>query len=302
MRPPPDPQRWVDSTDGSPLVLRAAELVRNVGPSPGLAPSRVEAIRTRIQPALAGGGAFPSGVVTTSAAVAVIGGIVAAGLWVRPTVGGGAPKTAEPAPAVAPAPLVVPAPLRSAPVVPPASSPTPAPVRRRRTIRTPITHEVPEAELLKRAAIQLRIQQSPESALATLDEHRSRFPSGALGFEAEVLRLEALLALERSSEAATLLDTLDEEKLAVHPNADELRVLRFELLGHEGRWREALAGFEAVLEGAASPEIHERALYGRASALSRLGELQAAREGLEGYLERYPDGRFSAAARRALSR
>jgi tetratricopeptide (TPR) repeat protein len=143
----------------------------------------------------------------------------------------------------------------------------------------------------------LRVERDPTRALALLDGHAARHPVGALGREADVLRLEALVALGRTPAALALL-----ERMALPARAGgELLVLRGELRAQAGRMREARADFEAALEaGLDEPALVERALYGRASAVSRLGEAGAARTALEAYLARFPRGRHAADVRRAL--
>jgi hypothetical protein len=60
-----------------------------------------------------------------------------------------------------------------------------------------------EARLLKRAGALLG--SDPAGALAAADEHRNRFPAGALVHERDVLSIRALIALGRRGEAAQRL-------------------------------------------------------------------------------------------------
>jgi hypothetical protein len=94
---------------------------------------------------------------------------------------------------------------------------------------------------------------------------------------------------------------------------EDSRLVRGELHAAAGRWREALADFDAVVharlahEPTASPsasarlrERFERALWGRASARSHLEDDAGARADLTECLRRFPQGRFAAQAARLL--
>jgi hypothetical protein len=194
----------------------------------------------------------------------------------------------------------------SAPVYPPAPrAPSDLPAT-----KAPAAAPPDEQALLTRALHGLRIARSPESALAALDEHAARFPAGALTPEAARLRIEALLLLGRKDAA---LAELDRQSSDVLPGNDERRVLRGELRARAGRWRAALADFDAIVRGFSGVEVGggkaadpkagdclERALWGRASARSHLGDETGARADLQDYLHRYPRGRFAAEAMRLL--
>jgi tetratricopeptide (TPR) repeat protein len=137
-----------------------------------------------------------------------------------------------------------------------------------------------------------------QAALALLDEHARRFSAGVLRSEAGVLRTEALLRLGRNDQALALLDAMP---LLDLPNRTEHLVVRGELRAAHGRWREALGDFDAALLGQPAvvgtrSEVHQRALWGRASARSRLGDPQGARVDLDHYLLQYPNGRFARSA------
>ena len=167
-----------------------------------------------------------------------------------------------------------------------------------------------EHALITTALHRLRTSHEPESALAVLDEYRRRFPRGALAPEAARLRAEALLLLGRK---ATLLEELDRSLTGETPANDERVVLRGELRAAAGRWPAALSDFDAVVRahptGATSATLAndrrtregmERALWGRASARSHVGDDAGARTDLRDYLSRFPDGRFAAQAGRLL--
>ena len=164
-----------------------------------------------------------------------------------------------------------------------------------------------EQALLTRAVRSLRSEHRPGSALAVLDEYFARFPSGSLLPEATRLRTEALLALGHKPAA---LAVLNRDLAPGETGSEESRVVRGELLAAAGRWQEALEDFDAVVrahESTAGPvasarlrDRFERALWGRASARSHLGDEAGARPDLREYLRRFPQGRFAGQSARLL--
>lgn len=150
-----------------------------------------------------------------------------------------------------------------------------------------------EARLLARAFDQLRTRRDYPGALATLDEYDARFRAGMLRSEATLARLDALMGLGRPAVALSLLD----EIALAGPRPDELLVLRGELRANSGRLREAIQDFDRVLSRKAPRSLHERALYGRASARLRLGDARGATGDFEEYLSRFPDGKHAAEVR-----
>jgi TolA-binding protein len=206
----------------------------------------------------------------------------------------------SPAPAGPTLPPAVPLP----PVAPPAGTVAAAP-----PASPPGDQPTDEQELLGQALRQLQAAHDAKAALATLDAYAARFPVGALAPEASRLRTFALLALGRKSAA---LAELDRQSWVGLPDAEERRVLRGELRAGAGRWQAAFADFDAVVQAHANERASavaddaragegvERALWGRASARSRLGDESGARADLRAYLERFPRGRFAAEATRLL--
>ena len=185
----------------------------------------------------------------------------------------------------APTPPLIPAPI--VPTEVPVASALPSPV-------------AVEQALLGDVLKALRKQHDPQSALALLEDHAKRFPATLLAPEAAMLRAEALLGLGRKAEALSVLDHLS---LASMPNPNERLVLRGELRAAAGRWREAVEDFETPLSGLAPSgmepklrEVKDRALWGRASARSHLGDEAGARADLALYLRVFPSGRFAAQA------
>jgi hypothetical protein len=186
-----------------------------------------------------------------------------------------------------PAPPPMPKPEEPAPVAPALEPPPSSPI-------------AVEQALLGDVLKALRQQHDPRTALALLEDYARRFPGTVLAPEAAMLRAEALLGLGRKTEALSELDGL---ALGSMPNQDERFVLRGELRAAAGRWREAREDFEMLLStGVASggdPKpraVKERALWGRASARSHLGDEAGACADLAMYLRLFPSGRFATQA------
>jgi len=205
--------------------------------------------------------------------------------------------------------------------VPDAPKPVPTPAKRRAAVRVailnvptppPAPSEAPELAppapsaiaveqaLLGQAVRMLRDDRDARTALALLAQHAERFPKGALHAEETMLRIEALLTLGQRDEA---LAVLDRAPLVSLPNREEQLVVRGELRTANRRWREAKQDFDEALEAHVVPAasakvraIQERALWGRASARSRLGDQDGARADLDLYLRHFPDGRFAGPA------
>ncbi|HZH04615.1 MAG TPA: tetratricopeptide repeat protein [Myxococcaceae bacterium] len=196
-----------------------------------------------------------------------------------------------PAPAVPssafdyPAPPAPPAPIF--PSAPAPAGPAPSPLER-------------ESALISRALGALRQERNPRAALGSLDSYRRQFPRGLLSQEADLVRLDALLALGDRGEALVLLDRMSLRDFDGSVRGPELRVLRGEFLVEHGRCEEALPVFERTLREGRKDRLQERALYGRASCRVRSGDFAGGRADLESYLRQYPNGLFAAAARNAL--
>jgi hypothetical protein len=211
--------------------------------------------------------------------------------------------------AAPPVPSIDPPPVEASAVVPPVAShhaparpayqptipPTPAasaPVR----VPAPPSAVAAEQALLGDILQSLRKHHDPQTALAMLEDHARRFPGTALAPEAAMLRVEAWLGLGRKAEALAVLDRLSLESM---PNRDERLVLRGELRAGARRWLEARMDFEPLLSDLSSAgsdpksrEVKERALWGRASVRSHLGDQVGARADLALYLRTFPSGRF----------
>lgn len=213
----------------------------------------------------------------------------------RPVSSAASPPAVQP-PAVQPVAVQPPA------VQPPAVQPPSVPLR----MDPPVAVTTPdEHAYLSRALRVLRDDRNATAALAVLDEYVTRFPHRALDLEAGMLRAEALLSLGRTRDALAALDGLPMQSL---PKRDGRLALRGELRAAAGRFQDAIADYDAILARAggadargAMGDVVERALWGRASARSHLGNDEGARSDLGQYLLRFPNGRFANEAKRMLA-
>ncbi|HET6281513.1 MAG TPA: hypothetical protein VFH73_11110 [Polyangia bacterium] len=228
------------------------------------------------------------------------------------------PSTPAPAPAAAPtppfAPELVPIPTaafgaRRAGAAPRAVSLAHAPTARRsgpassRSTDGEAVAEDPvvaESRLLAQALAALRQERDPQRALHALDQYDRRFPSGSLSPEATAARIDALLALGRKGPALARLEALSFDRRL--PRAAEMQVLRAELRAGRGNLTGAVDDFDATLASPGAPAtVIERALYGRSSCRSRMGDLTGARSDLHEYMRRFPRGQFAGPAGQALA-
>lgn len=151
-----------------------------------------------------------------------------------------------------------------------------------------------DAVLFGLALHELRNDNAPALALATLEEHARAYPRSPLAGERGTLQVEALLALHRDREALQKLDGMSLDQL---PRSGERFVVRGELRAAARRWLDAKNDFEQALSLiSGSPAWHERALWGRAVARLRCGEQEAGMADMERYRDIYPNGRFAAEA------
>jgi hypothetical protein len=155
-----------------------------------------------------------------------------------------------------------------------------------------------EAEILRAALTALHHDNDPTAALGLLDQYDARFPRGTLRGEATLARAHSLRELGRDDE---LLRLLERVSFADLPRAAELRVLRGELRLTRHRFADALVDFDAALVAGAPDALVERALFGRASGRSHLGDAEGARADLRRYLERFPTAPRAAEVRARLA-
>ena len=139
-----------------------------------------------------------------------------------------------------------------------------------------------EMALFELARLRGDVLSDPAGALAALDEHRQRFPSGSLRGEVDVSHVELLARSGRRQEAllesAHLLETETGRERAV-----ELRLLR------GGIYRNGLKDLRSAEREYAAAERaggarSGDAAYQRGACLEELGELEAARAAYRRYL------------------
>jgi hypothetical protein len=123
------------------------------------------------------------------------------------------------------------------------------------------------AKHLAEAIRQLRVQHAPKIALGTLARHEADLAQHGLVHEVLLIRVEALLLLDRKAEALRLLDGAQLTGVA---GQNSLLLARGELRAAAGRCAEALGDFDRVLAKSNPPD--PRALRGRAACSGKQGE------------------------------
>jgi hypothetical protein len=214
-----DPPRWTSSDSAAPAPLRAllghaqadvatdaelsvleARLAPLIGTGVSGAPS--------VAKPLAGAPATAATAVKVGALVAAVAGVGTAWVVLSGPTHTAATPPAPPAAIAAPAPAAPAAPTAdlgappSEPTAPPVDAPRPSPPSEgaNSPSRRPNPEAtVSEADLLGQAQVALR--SDPGKALSLAEKHRSAFPHGMLVQEREVLAIEALTRLGRSSQA-----------------------------------------------------------------------------------------------------
>jgi TolA-binding protein len=152
-----------------------------------------------------------------------------------------------------------------------------------------------DLELYQLALLKERRLGDPQGALDLLADYQRQFPAGALQQEVSLSIIEADLSLGREQEALDQSARL----LARYPGserADELRLLRGDLLRKRGDCTGAIAEYRTVRGGTALDD----ARYFAASCRRAMGDGVAADAALRDYLSRYPSGRHAASARQML--
>jgi TolA-binding protein len=224
-----DPTRLTDGSEAPEELRNLLSAAREDVPSE----SQLKRVATRLGPLLGGaaiGTAAGAGAASTSGATAGATGGVALGVKVGAAlvaaglVGGSAiwfatrgnapppaPVRQPSAPLAAPAPATPPAARQ--PLLPPAASaateqpaePAPQSPKQAQPAEPATAGDSakkaapPEASLLQ--AAQSALKTDPHRALALVEEHRRLYPHGALSQEREVIAIEALTRLGRTSEA-----------------------------------------------------------------------------------------------------
>jgi hypothetical protein len=99
--------------------------------------------------------------------------------------------------------------------VPSASSPIAAPPSARAVVPSPSASAPVRSEIDLLREAQASVGSNPSHALAVCDEHARSYPNGQLGQERELIRIQALAALGRTSEAQAAADAFK----ARHPGS-----------------------------------------------------------------------------------
>lgn len=199
------PQRWVDRSEpGLPSeLLEGLRGCAEDGPSDAQRARMQESLLRRV------GGAAPaagSSALLKLAALTVVAGLVAGGLWWLEGQPTPAPSALASVPAPSAAHVPEPAPEASASLPPaePTGAPAAAPSARTKAVAragkgAPPADAAGELELLKRA--RRALGSAPERSLELASEHARTYGEGRFAQERELLALEALVRLQRVDEA-----------------------------------------------------------------------------------------------------
>jgi uncharacterized protein YjiS (DUF1127 family) len=280
-----------DGNDGdtSARTRRAMEFLRQARKLRGLSPAATERIERSIE--TAGNKRRPRGLRMAAAVAAVA--LVAGGTFamahvgwrnlpfVGPLFAPAAPKVPRSEPSVhssaatAKKDLAAIVPAEVAPMPKEAAAPSeskrPVAVRKVVSERTTLERNAPvlpapaevavdpilaESQSFAEAIERWHRDHDGRGALAALDTHEQRFPSGRLGVEARVLRAEILLSRGSEREGLMILDRMN---LAGAPRARELLTVRGELRIKLGRCAEGRADLEEVLRKGTADGFAKRA-------------------------------------------
>jgi hypothetical protein len=137
---------------------------------------------------------------------------------------------------------------------------------------------------LKEIVQALRIDHSPNQALALLDRHASELAGNAFAEESLLLRVEAMLALGQRSAVLRLLDGTSLTNVAA---SRALLVIRGELRAAVNRCAEGIGDFDMVL--AEGRRLPKQALLGRARCKQKLGDTAGANADFDRYRREFPD-------------
>jgi hypothetical protein len=222
------------------------------------------------------------------------------------------PAEVRPPPKALPAPTVIPTPQPNLAPVPAASVPTsggeraegamvvPASVPARSHRPAPLAKAMrgggsseDETAPLATALVQLHAKHDPEGALAIFEAYNFEHPNSALKGEAAVGQIEALLALDRDTEALALLEAMQRQGFLGVPRVSDLQLLHAELLGKLDRCEQAVPVLAEYVLPSTPGVQRERALIARASCRAKLKDLEGSREDLQTYLREFPRGRFA---------
>lgn len=133
----------------------------------------------------------------------------------------------------------------------------------------------------------LRAEKNAILALQRLDDFSAAFPASRLQSEAQLARVEALIATSNYGEATRALEHVNPDSSSIRRM---VRVTRGELLVKEHNCEQAVVEFDKVIAERVQDVFEERALYGRASCRLESGDIARARSDLARCLERHPKG------------
>jgi hypothetical protein len=150
------------------------------------------------------------------------------------------------------------------------------------------------AKQLTQAIRLLRNQHDASAALVVLDANARALGDEGLGHEALIVRVEALLVLDRGAEALQLLDGVALSDAAA---SHTLLITRGKLRAAANRCADGIGDFSLVL--AEARRADRQALFGRAVCRQQLGDREGARADLDRYRREFPgDDRLPELARR----
>jgi outer membrane protein assembly factor BamD (BamD/ComL family) len=152
------------------------------------------------------------------------------------------------------------------------------------------------------ALAELNVRNDPAKALSMLEAYRSQHPQGLFRDEVTVAEVRADMALGREREALALLDGMQTGGFAGLPQADELALLRVELLGRANRCPEALSLLVPDLQASLPAAQREQLLFERGACDAELGNLESSQQDLRDYVRQFPHGRFEVELRQRIAR
>ncbi len=310
----PEPERLVElapTDQARPAEQRAALLLQGLAEPAALSPELLLRIKSRV----VGGpprrvGTMRVKVLLAAAILIAASGMVfaAQGWWqaahhteqgrIVGQVGERGARPSTEASSLPTQPAALEAPIAAPPVLRAAIQPE-ATEKPKTSLHSPAAagETVPEARLLGEALVALRRDGNPRAALTLLDQYSERFPNGSLTPEAARARAEALIALGRRADALRVLDELNPAALG-----RSMLLVRAELRAELNRCSDALGDFSSALAQSPRDSVDERALFGRATCRSRIGDASGARSDLDSYAARFPHGRFQSQVERALQK
>jgi len=163
-------------------------------------------------------------------------------------------------------------------------------------VRDPLAEEI----AAYRSAQALLEQRTYSAASAAFDALIDAHPKGRLRREAMIGLVEAHIGLQAYDEAAVLTTVLLADPMLPDRLRREVLYWGAESLRRQGDCSRALTDFRAVASAETSPRADD-ASWMRVWCLVKLNQAQRARKEAQGYIRRFPKGRFIDSAREALA-